>query len=121
MFKQSPFKGNTMKQSINFSQFVDAFHAYKRYDQFGYDALRIIFDFLESYEQDTGEELELDVIAICCDYTVDDYVTIAQDYSIDLSDADGDEDEAAQIVLDYLNDNTCVLGTCPAGIVYQSF
>lgn len=110
-----------MKQSINFSQFVDAFHAHDRYDSFGYDALRIIFDYLEQYEQDCNEELELDVIAICCDYTVQGHTGIAQDYNIDLSDANGDADEEEQIVLEYLNDHTYVLGQCKDGIVYQCF
>ncbi len=110
-----------MKQSINFSQFVDAFHAHARYDQFGYQALRVIFDYMEEYEESTGEELELDVIAICCDYTVQGHTGIAQDYSIDLSEADGDADAEEQIVLDYLNDHTMVLGQCDTGIVYQCF
>jgi hypothetical protein len=109
-----------MKQSVTFSAFVDAFHAYKRFDQFGYEALRIIFDYLEEYEANT-QEIELDVIAICCEYTVQGHIGIAQDYSIDLSEADGDCDEEERIVLDYLNDHTMVLGVCSTGIVYQCF
>ena len=110
-----------MKQSITFSAFVDAFNAHDRYDQFGYKALRVIFDYLEQYEEDTGEEIELDVIAICCDYTTEHYKDIADNYSIDLSDADGDEDEEHKIVLAYLNDNTMVLGETDCEIVYQQF
>jgi hypothetical protein len=110
-----------MKQSVNFSAFVDAFHAYNRYDSFGYDGLRVIFDYLEDYEEQTGGEIELDVIAICCDYSLEHYTDIASNYSIDLSDADGDTDAEEQIVMDYLNDNTMVLGQCTDGIVYQVF
>lgn len=114
-----------MKQSITFSQFVDAFRAHDRYDPFGYHGLRVIFDFLESYEEDTGEEVELDVIAICCDYNLMHWSDIAKEYRIDLShinDADDDYDEQAeQVVLDYLNDNTMVLGQCDGGIVFQCF
>lgn len=110
-----------MKQSVNFSIFIDAFYAHDRYDQFGYDALKVIFDYLEEYEESTGKEIELDVIAICCDYTVQGHIGIAQDYSIDLSEAEGDCDEEERIVLDYLNDNTMVLGVCSTGIVYQCF
>ena len=110
-----------MKQSVTFSAFVDAFHAYDRYDAFGYQALRVIFDYLESYEEDLGEEVELDVIAICCDYSTEHYKDIADNYSIDLSNADGDEDSEKQIVLDYLNDNTMVLGETDCEIVYQCF
>ena len=99
-----------MKQTVNLSAFMDAFHAYKRYDQFGYTALQILFDYLEDMEQDTGEELELDVIALCCDYSVDSVADIAENYGIDLSDCE-DEDERLKVVLDYLNDDTQVCGT----------
>ena len=92
-----------------------------RYEQFGYDALRIIFDYLEEYEENTGEELELDVVALCCEYTVQGHTGIAQDYSIDLSEADGDADAEEAIVLDYLNENTTVLGQSDTGIIYQQF
>jgi hypothetical protein len=110
-----------MKTSVSFNDFIDAFHAFDRYDQFGYKALRVIFDYLEEYEESTGEEVELDVIAICCDYTVQGHTGIAQDYSIDLSGADGDADDEEQIVLDYLNDHTMVIGKCDTGIIYQVF
>ena len=98
-----------MKQTINFSAFIDAFHAYQRYDQFGYDALQILFDYLEEYEDSTGEELELDVIALCCDYSCDTIEDIASNYGLDLSDCETDE-ERLEVVLDYLNDNTQVCG-----------
>ena len=58
-----------MKQTIYFTNFVDAFKAYNRMDNFSYDALKAIFEYLESIEEATGEELELDVIAICCDFS----------------------------------------------------
>ena len=108
-----------MKQSITFSQFVDAFHAYDRYDSFGYDGLRVIFDYLEDYENLTGDEIELDIIAICCDYNMMSIEDIAKEYRIDVSDVD--EDDIEQYVLDYLNDNTIVLGRCVDGVVFQCF
>jgi hypothetical protein len=114
-----------MKQSINFSQFVDAFHAHDRYDSFGYQALRIIFDYLEDYEEQCDTEVELDVIAICCDYNVNDAATIARDYRIDLSHLDAEDDDyeeqCEEAVLEYLNYHTTVLGQCADGIVYQCF
>jgi hypothetical protein len=108
-----------MKQSVNFSQFVDAFHAHDRYDNFGYNGLRIIFDYLEDYEDQTGEEIELDVIAICCDYNMMDIEGIVKEYRIDVSDVD--EDELEKFVLEYLNDRTMVLGQCVDGVVFACF
>ncbi len=98
-----------MKQTVNLSAFMDAFHAYNRYDQFGYQALRILFEYLEEYEDSTGEELELDVIALCCDYSVDSVADIASNYDIDLSECEDDE-ERKFAVLDYLQDNTQICG-----------
>ena len=110
-----------MKQSITFSAFVDAFNAHDRYDQFGYKALRVIFDYLEQYEEDTGEELELAVLAICCDYTVDKWENIAKDYNIEL-DPEEDSVDQACTVLEYLQDNTIFLGEAEDGnFVYQQF
>ncbi len=64
-----------MYQSINFTSFVQAFQTMGRYDQFGYDALQALFNHLEELEDDTGEAIELDVIALCCDFSV---VTLEQ-------------------------------------------
>ena len=98
-----------MKQTINFSAFCDAFHAFKRYDQFGYTALQILFDYLEDMEQDTSEEIELDVISLCCDYSVDSVADIASNYDIDLSECEDDEAKY-EAVMEYLNDSTSVCG-----------
>ena len=57
-----------MKQTINFYNFSDAFRKAGRAEQFTYEGQRAIFDYLEEYEDSTGEEVELDVVAICCEY-----------------------------------------------------
>lgn len=107
-----------MKQSVNFNDFIDAFKAYDRYDQFGYEALRIVFDYLENYEEETGQEIELDVISICCDYSAENYTDIASNYSIDLEGLD--DDEVKDAVIEYLQDNTSYLGEAYDGhLVYQ--
>jgi|688.fasta_scaffold03608_13 hypothetical protein len=108
-----------MKTTISQSAFIDAFRRYDRYEQFGYDALCSLFDYMEQMEQDTGEEIELDVIALCCDYSVDSVEDIASSYSIDIEGMD--DDEAREAVLDYLNDNTTVIDEdCNGQILYCS-
>ena len=109
-----------MKQSVNSSTFIAEFRAYDRYDQFGYDALEVLFEYLEQYGKDCGQELELDVIALCCDYSVDSPEDIAEQYDIDLTDCEDDQDKL-DTVTKWLNDNTSVCGTTPSGqIVYCS-
>jgi hypothetical protein len=57
-----------MKQTISANQFVDAFQSL-RPDNFSYEGLQALYNYLEEYEESTGEEMELDVIALCCDFT----------------------------------------------------
>ena len=57
-----------MKQSVNFNNFCDSFTG-SYANKFSYDAKRALFDYLEEYETDTRTEIELDPIALACDYT----------------------------------------------------
>ena len=69
LLKQSNKHIKNMKESnISFSRFCDSFSdSYK--NNFSYEGKRALFDYLENYEEETGEEIELDPIALCCDYT----------------------------------------------------
>jgi secreted PhoX family phosphatase len=58
-----------MKRTITKSGFRDAFHNMDREDQFSYDGLGALFDWLEEMEQGTDTEMKLDVIALCCEFT----------------------------------------------------
>ena len=112
-----------MKQTVNLNAFRDAFYRMGRKDQFSYEGLEVLFNYLEELEQDIGEETELDVIALCCDYaesTIDDLIS---DYAIDISDCDPDDDEAIEdTVMEYMGQNTAVCGeTADGSIVYAEF
>jgi hypothetical protein len=109
-----------MKTTVTESDFRDAFRAMGRTDQFSYEGLGVLFSYLESYEQDTGEELELDVIALCCDYYEDTWESIADSYGIELTDPE-DEDLAQEEVQEYLEQNTVLVGTVTGGCIYQAF
>jgi len=56
-----------MFETINFSQFCDAFSE-ERKNQFTYEGKKALFEHLEQYEEETGKGIELDTIALCCDY-----------------------------------------------------
>jgi hypothetical protein len=98
-----------MKQTVNFYDFEDAFQRAGRADQFSYEAKRMIFDYLEEVESASGEELELDVIAICCDF-----VEAAEDEVVD--------DYGCEDAESYLEENTTLLGQTDDGnFVYVQF
>ncbi len=104
-----------MIQTLTSSDFIDAFHSCKRYERFGYEALNILFEYLDECDPN----MELDVISICCDYSHDTAEEIAESYDIDLSDCD-DDDEKADTVREWLSENTTLVGETSTGFVYVS-
>jgi hypothetical protein len=114
-----------MKTTINQYDFERAFADADRKENFSYEGLGLLFVYFEEYEESTGEEIELDVIAICCEYAEDTFEDIAANYSIDLRDDDDNDtlsdNEKAEIVRDYLNDNTHLIGETATGFVYEIF
>jgi hypothetical protein len=57
-----------MIQTITSSDFTTAFHRMGRGEQFTYEGLNALYDYLEDLGDDIGEPIELDVIAFCCEY-----------------------------------------------------
>ena len=57
-----------MKTTVTKSQFIESFRACGRENQFSRAALFALFEYLEEYENSTGEEIELDPIGICCEW-----------------------------------------------------
>lgn len=106
-----------MKQTINFQDFRDAFRRMDRQDNFSYEGQRVLFDYLEDIDPDW----ELDVIALCCEFTEDSPEDIAANYDIDITSADGDTDAINAIVREYLEENTSIIGETPHGFVYAQF
>lgn len=96
-------------QTLTKSSFIDAFTHSSRKDQFSYEALEAIFDYLEEYSDSTGEPVELDIIAICCDWAEMTWQEVAKSYNVDLSDCDSETDKI-NAVEDFLMDETS--GVC---------
>jgi hypothetical protein len=107
-----------MIETVSFTHFYDTFKMY-RPDNFSYSGLHVLFDYLEEYENSTGEQIELDCIAICCEYSESTPAEIIADYSLDSEEYD--EDDIDKLV-EYLEEQTSVCGiTRNNTIVYQVF
>mgnify|MGYP003625969232 CR=1 FL=1 len=110
-----------MKQQVNFSQFIDAFRDYGRHDQFTYQAKRALFDWIEEMDDDCGTESELDVVALCCEFSEHaDAVTAALEYTNTGVNAMTDDDDKNEAALEFLRDNTHVI-EFDGGILIASF
>jgi hypothetical protein len=108
-------------QTLTFQDFVDAFRARGREKQFSYDALRLIWDYLE----DVDPEGELDVVAICCEWVEMSTSECVEQYpdipSVAEFDGDCDLEEQDNFIECYLRDNTVYLGTSNDGHVFLQF
>lgn len=94
-------------KTFDLQDFIGEFRAYGRKQDFSDQALEIIFDYLN----DLGEVVEIDVIAICCEYTEQSCADLLEFNSewVDTSD-DMDNEELAEVARDYLNENTFIVG-----------
>jgi hypothetical protein len=108
-----------MKTTVYFSEFCDYFRDI-RPDNFSYQGLRILFDYFEEFEDSTGESIDFDVIAICCDFSEESFENIADLYGIELDEND-DEDEQKQQVIDFLQSEGAYVGDSINGIIYRNF
>ena len=96
-----------MIQTVNLHDFRQAFSNMDRGTQFSYEALELIYDYLEECSPD----FDLDVIAICCDFEEMTPEEVMSAYNLD-------EDED---VLEFLSMNTSVVGETSDTIVFQQF
>jgi hypothetical protein len=110
-----------MKTTVYFSEFCDYFRKI-RPDNFSYQGLRVLFDYIEEIDNSCGEDSELDVIGLCCDFAESDWQTIAEDYdsSIELDKTKNENEQKAQ-VLDFLADQGALIGETSDSIVYRQF
>jgi len=111
-----------MYANISFSRFCDAFHAMDRGDQFSYHGKKALYDYLEELEDSTGAPVELDVIALCCEYTeYESAIEAASEMSDREPDPEEEEDANEEDALDYLRDRTTVLEVDGGGVIIADF
>lgn len=120
-----------MKKTISEYDFINAFKQNsERKDTFSYYGLKALYEYLEQYEDDTGEEMELDVVAICCEYTeyksatacLHDLLEDLSELDIDWLDASEAEDDnlIEEKAIEYLEEHTSVI-VFDGGIIIQDY
>ena len=105
-----------MKQTINKSEFTAAFHQMDRGDNFSHAGLLALYHYLVDLEEETGEEMDLDVIALCCEFSEYDLEELQQEF--------GDSDdpwESMEEATDWLEDRTTVIHVGDDSVIIQDF
>ena len=107
-------------QTLGQGDFVHMFKESSRKDQFSVEALEAIFNYLDTYSEETGENVEFDIVAICCDWAEMSWNEIAASYDVDLSQCT-DDDERIGEVEDFLCKNTQYCELSAGSFVYLQF
>ena len=90
-------------------EFERAFINMDRGEQFSYNGLKALYEYLEEYEDATGTELDLDVLAFCCEYA--EYDTL-KDFQADY----GEEYESLEAIS---NETTLIIINDESFIIQQ--
>lgn len=119
-----------MITNVSWYDFSDWFLKSDTYkNNFSYEGLKALFDYLEELEESTGEQINFDPIALCCEYSeydsADDAAKEYFDYEGMTLNEDGGELETADQVeakaLKYLEDRTTVINCDNGHIIIAEF
>lgn len=92
-----------MKKTITKQDFINEFENSYRKENFSYQGLEKLFDYFEQFETETGEQIELDIIAICCDFVEFENINeLKKEYEIPSY-------LSFEKIFDYLNERTQVV------------
>ena len=84
------------------------------------EATRVLVEWLEDLEEDTGEEMVLDPVALRCQFSLYTHREAEEAWCIDTSDAETPE-QLKEIITDYLNDNTIVIPVDDNNLIISEF
>jgi hypothetical protein len=108
-----------MKQTITEFQFIEAFRLCGRETQFSVNARRALFAHLEAFEEDTGTEITLDPIGICCEFAeYPSALKAANDFGF--KEVCGNDTDCELEALEWLREHTQVV-EFDGGVIIQQF
>lgn len=110
-----------MKMNVNFSMFVSAFESAGRATQFSYEGKRALFEYLCDMEDSMGEEIELDVIELCCKYVEYSGQGLLKEYPYLLDGSEEGDEEKIEKIIDILIDVTDVILIEEGGYIIGNF
>ena len=97
-----------MYKRITLEEFIDAFRAHERGNQFSEEGKQALFEHLENLERDTGEQIELDVEGLCREYDESDADEIIDRFGLDDSDCETAADRQ-DVAARYLENNGALI------------
>jgi uncharacterized alpha/beta hydrolase family protein len=112
-----------MIQRVTETDFLRAFEGSQYKNNFSYEGLTTLYDYFINLEEDTGEEMELDIVSIACEFNeyknVQEYL---ENYSTDLMREDFETDEEFnEAVLEEISEKTSLLDIDGEAFIIRGF
>lgn len=129
-------------QTVTQTMFIDGFTSAGRKDNFSWEALEILYDYLWDLSEDVGEPIEFDVIGICCEYSestaeeIIDYYDLPfgkdkdkeeededdEDEEEDKEEEEDEEEDLDELVIEHLQNKGVYIGSTSEGThVYRQY
>ena len=114
----------TIVTTLDQQDFVNEFDKYNRSENFSIEAREALFDYYDDFSEKTGEDFEMDVISICCDWSELSLENARNEHSHlfdqdELADCEDDE-EKMDYIESVLSDETFVIRLSET-LLIQSF
>jgi len=105
--------------SVDENDFIRAFEQAGRGDQFSREALETLFSYYDEFDED----IELDVVALCCDWTEESAEDALETAGHDIPEEweDMDDDEKAEYVAEALEFETVAYALDNGNVLYLAF
>ena len=113
-------------QTVDFSLFCRAFANVGCDNNFSYAGKQALFDYLDNISEESGEDIELDIVALCCEYEESTAEEINVSYSLgferqeDESEEDF-EDRLNEEVGEFIENNSTLILAESGNFVYTAF
>jgi len=97
-------------KSVTFNDFLDEFKNFNREDQFSYEGKKALFEYLNELSEDLSEPIELDIIAICSEFTeYDNLEQFNKEYGYSIDDVDCIEDISNYTIVIPINEDSFII------------
>lgn len=96
-----------MKITVTKSMFHDEFRKMDLLENFSYEGREALYEYLEEMEDASGVEMELDTIALCCDFNEKKISDVLENYNLNS--------------LDELRDKTLVIWNDDKTVLFQAY
>lgn len=111
-------------QTLDSNDIIRIANDYGRIDNFGYDGWKKLFEYMENLSDEMGEDMEFDIVAWCCEYTMlesaqevfDAYEQINPEGWEDM-----DDEEKLEAIEEFLQENTQVVCCENDCIIFAEF